>query len=101
MNSFTKKSRLSSKTMHLIGLPSEVGGILIGLALSTTYHWVFFFIAPAITVSLFQYVYKYLYNVEIAKKFSVDKLFFCKIIVIQIVFIVFIVFILYVSIFLF
>lgn len=84
MNLLTKKSRLSSKAMFLIGLPSEAGGILIGLILSS-FHWVLFFVAPAVTVSLFQYVFNHLYKMEITSNSSVDKLFFCKIILLQLV----------------
>ncbi len=84
--SLTKKSGLSSKTMFLIGLPSELGGILIGLLLSS-FHWVLFFVAPAVTVSLFQYVFNHLYQMKIARKSSIDKLFFFEMMLIQIVFI--------------
>ncbi len=85
MNPLTKKPGLSSKTMFLIGLPSELGGILLGLLLSS-FHWVLFFVAPAVAVSLFQYVFNHLYQMEIAHKPSIDKLFFFKMIILQLVF---------------
>ena len=70
-----------------IAIFSEVmGAIFIGLILSV-FHWAFFFVAPAIMVTLFQYAYKYLYKMELAKQTCIGEVFYYKIILIQIIFI--------------
>ena len=76
-NYFSKKTKFV-----LISLPSEIGGIFLGLILST-YHWLFFFIMPILTTLLFYFIYQYMIKIE--KSGSIDYWFYFKAIIIQII----------------
>ena len=81
------KKRSSKTSFILTSLPSEIGGIFLGLILST-YHGLLFFITPVITTLLFYFIYQYMIKVEIKKRLSITPWFYFRMICIQIIFII-------------
>ncbi len=86
MSLVLEKPNLSNGKVFLIGLPTELGCIFIGLILSS-YHWTLFFIPPIVGAAMFYFAFKYLYAIEFSTKGSVKPLFYGKVILIQVVFI--------------
>ncbi len=80
------KNKFSLKEIYLIGLPAELGGVFIGLILST-YHWVLFFVAITVAVLFYYCTFKYLYKLAMYQKGCIEKLFYYQVILAQIIFI--------------
>ena len=79
------KNEFSLKKLYLLGLPSEIGGVFIGLILST-YHYVFFFIAMGVSVYFYTRFFKYLYQLKMGNEGCIGQSFYYQILLAQILF---------------
>lgn len=79
------KNEFSLKKLYFLGLPCELGGVFIGLILST-YNYVFFFIAMGISVYFYTRFFKYLYELKIRNEGHIGSSFYYQILLAQIIF---------------
>jgi len=79
------KNEFSLKKLYLLGLPSEIGGVFIGLILST-YHYVFLFVAMGISVYFYTKFFEYLYKLKMYNEDCIGRSFYYQILLAQIIF---------------
>ena len=79
------ENRFSLKTLYFLGLPSEIGGVFIGLIL-LSYHWALSFLAVGISVYFYIRFFKYLYKLKMHNEGRIGRSFYFQILLAQIVF---------------